>query len=130
MQRPQREEDREERMRLEIGVDAQGAEEQAMRWYHYLTDTLAFPFITPCRAKRAIAPLQMGDEVDVIGMAPEDECQHEIFVLMRWERDGLAVPLSQLTVAYADDETRQAVGDWLYWADRGYRFYVLGVNPL
>ncbi len=122
MQRPQREKDRAERMRLESGVDAQGAEEQAMRWYHYLTDTLAFPFITQCRAKRAISPLQMGDEVDVIGMAPEEECQHEIFVLMRWERDGLAVPLSQLTVAYADDETRQAVGDWLYWADRGYRF--------
>ncbi len=52
----------------------------------------------------------------------DKECHHEIFVLMRWERDGLAVPLAQLTIAYADDETRQAAGDWLYWVDRGYRF--------
>ena len=122
MQRPQREEDREERMRREIVVDIQGADERAMRWYQYLADTLAFPFITQCRAERAISPLRIGDEVDVIGMAPKEECQYEIFVLMRWERDGLAVPLSQLTVAYADDETRQAVGDWLYWVDLGYRF--------
>ncbi len=122
MRRRQREEDREERIRLEIVVDSQGAEERAMSWYHYLTDILAFPFITQCSAKRAISPLQIGDEVDVIGIAPEEECQHEIFVLMRWERDGLAVPLSQLTVTYADDETRQAVGDWLYWVDLGYRF--------
>jgi len=122
MRRHQREEDREERIRLEIVVDSQGAEERAMSWYHYLTDILAFPFITQCSAKRAISPLQIGDEVDVIGIAPEEECQHEIFVLMRWERDGLAVPLSQLTVTYADDETRQAVGDWLYWVDLGYRF--------
>jgi hypothetical protein len=122
MQRHQRDGDREARIRTEIVVDSKGTEERAMSWYHYLTDTLAFPFITQCRAKRAISPLQIGDEVDVIGMAPEAECQHEIFVLMRWERDGLAVPLSQLTVAYADDETRQAVEDWLYWVDRGYRF--------
>ncbi len=122
MRRHQREEDREERIRREIVVDAQGAEERAMSWYHYLTDILAFPFIAQCSAKRAISPLQIGDEVDVIGMAPEDECQHEIFVLMRWERDGLAVPLSQLTVTYADDETRQAVEDWLYWVDLGSRF--------
>jgi len=122
MRRHQRNEDREERIRREIVGDAQGAEERAMSWYRYLTDVLAFPFITQCSAKRAISPLQIGDEVDVIGMAPEDECQHEIFVLMRWERDGLAVPLSQLTVTYADDETRQAVEDWLYWVDLGYRF--------
>ncbi len=78
MQRPPREEDREERMRLGIVVDAPGAEERAMRWYHYLTDTLAFPFITQCRAKRAISPLQIGDEVDVIGMAPEEECWYPL----------------------------------------------------
>jgi Calcium binding len=70
----------------------------------------------------AISPLQIGDEVDVVGMAPEEECLHEMFVLMRWERDGLAVPLSQLAVTYADDVTQQAVEDWLYWVDRGYQF--------
>ena len=114
--------EREDRIRLEIVVDAYGADERAMSWYRYLSDTLAFPFITQCRAKRAISPLQIGDEVDVVGMAPEEECLHEMFVLMRWERDGLAVPLSQLAVTYADDVTQQAVEDWLYWVDRGYQF--------
>jgi hypothetical protein len=122
MQQHPREEDREERIRMDIVVDCYGEEERALGWYNYLADTLAFPFIAHCRVKRAISPLHIGDEVDVIGMAPEEECHHEIFVLMRWERDGLAVPLAQLTIAYADDETRQAAGDWLYWVDRGYRF--------
>ncbi|MGH2389834.1 MAG: calcium-binding protein [Chloroflexota bacterium] len=122
MQQYQREDDREERIVMEIMVDCHDEEERAMGWYNYLADTLTFPFTTLCRAKRAISPLRIGDEVDVIGMAPEEECQHEIFVFMRWERDGLAVPLSQLAVAYADEETRQAVEDWLYWVDRGYLF--------
>jgi hypothetical protein len=28
---------------------------------------------------------------------------------MRWERDGLAVPLIQLEVIHGDDQTREAV---------------------
>jgi hypothetical protein len=64
----------------------------------------------------------MGDEVEVIGMAPVEECEHEMFVLMRWDGDGLAVPLSQLEVIDADDETREAAEDWLYWARKGYQF--------
>lgn len=118
----QREEDRDARMRREILADAAAEDERARRWFTYLSDTLAFPFIAHCRTRRTISPLQIGDEVDVIGMAPEEECHREIFVLMRWERDGLAVPLAQLAVAHADDETRQAVEDWVYWVDRGYRF--------
>ena len=40
-------------------------------------------------------------------MAPEDECEHEMFVLMPWERGTLAVPLSQLKVAnHVDEETQ------------------------
>ena len=29
-------------------------------------------------------------------MPPEDECEHEMFVLIRWHGDQLAVPLAQL----------------------------------
>jgi hypothetical protein len=122
MQPRKREDDHEARIATMILVDGDGAEARAMSWYNYLADTLAFPFVAQCRAKRAISPLQMGDEVDVIGMAPAEECHHEIFVLMRWERDGLAVPLMQLAVTHVDDETRQAVEDWLYWVDHGHRF--------
>ena len=56
-------------------------------------------------------------------MAPEDECEHEMFVMMPWERRGLAVPLSQLEAAsHVDEQTRQAVEDWHYWVKRGYEF--------
>ncbi len=58
----------------------------------------------------------------MIGMPPEEECEHEMFVVVRWEREGLAIPLSQLEVIDADDETREAVEDWLYWTRKGYQF--------
>jgi hypothetical protein len=56
-------------------------------------------------------------------MAPEEECEHEMFVFMPWdqEREGLAVPPSQLAVIHGDEQTRQAVEDWHYWTARGYR---------
>jgi hypothetical protein len=55
--------------------------------------------------------------VEVVGMAPEEECEYETRVLMRSERRTLAVPLAQLVVTDVDDMTRQAVGNWQYWDD-------------
>jgi hypothetical protein len=115
--------DREERIVMEIIVDAYGPEEQAMGWYYYLEEKLQFPFTAACSAKRAISPLQIKDEVEVLGMAPEDECENEMFVTIRWERDGLAVPLSQLTpIKITDEQTKQVVEDWHYWVQMGYQF--------
>ena len=62
------------------------------------------------------------DEVKVISMPPEEECEREMFVMIRWERASLAVPLSQLEVIHADDQTREAVEDWHYWVSMGYQF--------
>jgi len=118
-----RDEEREERIMMEIVVDAYGREERAMGWYSYLEGQLQFPFLTTCIAERAISPLRIGDEVEVVGLAPEEECEHEMFVTMSWERRTLAVPLSQLEAAnHVDEETRQAVEDWQYWVQRGYEF--------
>lgn len=124
MAQRQRDEEREERISMEIVVDAYDEEEQALGWYYYLDGALSFPFTARCRAERAISPLKVGDNVDVIDLAPEEECRHEIFVMIRWERDGLGVPLAQLEVIHAEDEgqTKQAVEDWLYWVDQGYQF--------
>ena len=118
MKNPPRDEEREERITMEIVVDAHGPEEQAMGWYYYLDDQLRFPFPVRCTVKRATSPLQVGDEVEVVGMAPEEECQHEMFVLIRWDRDTLAVPLSQFEGVAVDEQTRQAIDDWHYWAAR------------
>ena len=120
---PGQNKDREERIEMEIIVDAYGPEEQAMGWYYYLEETLRFPFTVVCSAKRAISPLQIQDEVDVIRMAPEEECEKEMFVMIRWEKGGLAVPLSQLTaINSTDEQTKQAVEDWHYWVQMGYQF--------
>jgi hypothetical protein len=118
-----KDQEREERIVMEIVVDAYEPEERAMGWYYYLQGQLQFPFLTHCVARRAISPLRIGDEVEVVDMAPEEECKHEMFVLMPWERVTLAVPLSQLKVAdHVDEETQQAVEDWRYWIERGYQF--------
>lgn len=112
----------EERIRMEIVVDAYGPEEQAMGWYYYLQDTMQFPFTASCISKRRISPLKDGQTVEVVGMAPEDECDREMFVEIHWEGDTLAVPLIQLEASEADEETQQAIADWHYWVNRGYEF--------
>lgn len=114
--------EREARIQMEIIVDAYGPEEQALGWYTYLEDTLTFPFVARCMRERSISPLQVGDEVDIIGMAPEEECQREMFVLTRWDHGrSLAIPLSQLEGIVVDEQTEQAIGDWQYWVRSGYQ---------
>ena len=68
--KPKRDETREERISMEIVVDAYNEEERAMGWYCYLEDKLGFPFLTRCIKERPISPLRVGDEVEVVGMAP------------------------------------------------------------
>jgi hypothetical protein len=121
--KPERDEAREDRITMEIVVDAYDEGERAVGWYCYLEDKLQFPFLTRCIGERAISPLRVGDEVEVVGMAPEGECLREMFVETPWEhKRTLAVPLSQLKVVHGDEETTQAVEDWHYWVAMGYQF--------
>ncbi|MGI8912457.1 MAG: calcium-binding protein [Chloroflexota bacterium] len=115
-----KDDEREERIAMEIIIDAYGPEEQALGWYTYLEERLTFPFQTSCVTERAISPLQVGDAVEIVGMAPQEECTQEMFVETPWgHQRTLAVPLAQLQVTYADDDSRQAVEDWHYWLNRG-----------
>src|SRR5512132_1487862 len=120
MKRRSRDEEREQRITMEIVVDAYTPQEQAMGWYYSLEDRLHFPFMARCIAERSISPLRVGDEVEVVGMAPDKECGHEMFVVIRWERRGLAVPLAQLEGVAVDNQTRQVIEDWQYWVAQGY----------
>jgi hypothetical protein len=113
---------REQRIAREIVVDAYDADERAMGWYSYLEDKLRFPFRAKCITHRAISPLRKGEEVEVVDIAPADECAREMFVTVRWENRPLAVPLAQLRVLKADKATEQAVDDWHYWVAQGYDF--------
>ena len=69
MKRSSRDQEREQRITMEIVVDAYTPEEQAMGWYYSLEDRLRFPFAARCIAQRSISPLRVGDQVEVIGMA-------------------------------------------------------------
>ncbi|MCC7293612.1 MAG: calcium-binding protein [Phycisphaerales bacterium] len=115
---------RERRIEDEIIVDAYGPDEQAMGWYYYLEMTLAFPFTARCVKLREVSPLEVGDEVEVIGMPKEVECGAEMFVKIRWGKRGLAVPLIQLQPhpRKSNTATRQAVADWHYWVGMGHQF--------
>ncbi|HZL67268.1 MAG TPA: calcium-binding protein [Candidatus Limnocylindrales bacterium] len=122
MGKARRNKQREQRIQEEIVVDAYGAEEQAMGWYYYLEEHLHFPFRAKCTEQRAISPLRKGQEVEVVGLAPTEECDSEMFITLTWEQRTLAVPLAQLEAIQADQTTQQAVGDWRYWVDQGYEF--------
>jgi len=115
-----KDEERGERILMQIGVDDNGPEEQAMGWYYYLDDTIHFPFSARCVARRPTSPLDLGDKVEVVGMAPAEECEHEMFVLIQRKKRQLAVPLMQLEGIQVDEETQQAIEDWHYWVNRGY----------
>jgi hypothetical protein len=120
--RPRQDSVREDRISTEVVVDAHDGAERAIGWFGYLEDRLEFPFTASCSARRAVSPLLLGDEVEVISMAPADECTYDIFVVIRWEHGGLGVPLSQLTPTAAGPATHTAVADWHYWVGQGYQF--------
>jgi Calcium binding len=111
---------REQRITMEAIVDAYDSGERAMGWYYYLDDKLKVPFKARCRIARSVSLLKIGEEVEVLGMGPEEECETELFVWVGWAGERVAVPLMQLQPLSKDRTTQEAVGDWLYWVDRGY----------
>ena len=122
MKKPRRDPVRENRIHEEVIVDAYGPEEKAMSWYYYLEGRLCFPFRAKCTVSKITSPLQKGETVDVLRMAPDDTCTTDMLVMVRWQRRKLAVPLAQLTAVDADDSCAEAIGDWHYWVTHGYTF--------
>src|SRR2546422_185967 len=97
---------REDRIAMEAIVDAYNSGERAMGWYYYLDGKLKFPFKARCRLVRSISSLRIGEEVEVLGMAPEEECESEMFVWIARAEDRIAVPLAQLRPSSKDRDTQ------------------------
>lgn len=116
------EQEREERIEMEVVVDCYGAAEQSMGWYYYLENKMKFPFSATCIKERDISPLKRGECVGVVGMPPEDVCEQEMYVAILWNERRFAVPLDQLQCESGGRKTKQAVEDWRYWVEQGYRF--------
>jgi hypothetical protein len=99
MSRTAKDEEREERIHTEVVVDAYGSEERALGWYTYLSDSLEFPFPARCVTIRRTSPLEIDENVKVVGMASDEECMHEMLVLIPWKRRTLAVVKANLLLA-------------------------------
>jgi hypothetical protein len=113
---------RERRIEQQIVVDAYGPAERALGWYYYLEHQLRFPFAATCARRRPTSPLRVGEAVNILRLAPEDDCMSEIMVLTNWNRRSLGVPLAQLTPQHPDPKTAEAIADWHYWRSQGYQF--------
>ena len=122
MASPKESKSREHRIAMEAVVDAYNETERAMGWYYYLEGKIKPPFNAKCTVRRAISPLKIGQVVSVFGMAPEEECESEMFVMIELNEEKLAVPLAQLDASSQDTETQEAIADWHYWLARGYEF--------
>lgn len=113
---------REKRIYDEIIVDCYDESERAMGWYYYLEGKINFPFKAKCIIAKRISPLKKGEEVEVTGMLPEEYCEKEMFVEIKFAGRKLGVPLSQLEGIKVDKETKGAISDWRYWVDMEYQF--------
>jgi hypothetical protein len=84
MPRPETDDERDERIEMEIIVDTDSPEEQAMGWYDYLDDTMEFPFEARCLTARAESPLTEGETVRVGGMSPTAPTLSQMVVTIEW----------------------------------------------
>jgi hypothetical protein len=114
----ERDEERNERIELEILVDAYTADEQVMGWHIYLEETMEFPFEARCTETQEVSPLEDGETVRVIGKPSSEPSLRQQFVTIQWMDREFGVPLSQLEPVEASTTTEQAVSDWHYWLER------------
>jgi hypothetical protein len=113
---------REERIIMDIVVDAYDSEERSLGWYYYLADKISFPFAAECIAIDKRTPLKLKERITVQKMSGEDYCVHDMLVDISWKSQVLAIPLAQIQPMDADEDTAEAIGDWHYWKKQGYVF--------
>jgi hypothetical protein len=114
--------EREERIEMEIVVDAYGPEERALGWHTHLSDNILFAFDAECITNDSRSPLRVGEQVEVLEMADFNTCREDMYVRINWKDREFCIPLSQIKALDSDDETEEAIADWHYWKKCGYRF--------
>lgn len=122
----ERDENREHRIKTEVIVDAEDKEDRAMGWYYYLDDNLNVPFMANLKKKSRKTSAVEEKKVEVLGMAPDDECLKDMYVEVVYpngqDEDVFTAKLSDLVAINTDAETKEAIADWHYWLARGYKF--------
>lgn len=117
---------REQRIDMEIVVDTYN-EERVMGWYYYLENHLDFPFKARwISRKTTLTSEPEREEVEVVGMSPEEYCSKAMFVEVLYKEGGVedtfSVPLSDIEAVDANSKPQEAILDWHYWVDQGYEF--------
>ena len=105
--------EREERITMDILVDIYEYDDVAMGWYYYLERSLNFPFPALWRTSSKKVNAK-ADLVEVVGMAPEEDCSSEMVCEAAFEGDVFSVPLMNLSAPDADEKTQEAIADWHY----------------
>ncbi|MBU7584915.1 MAG: calcium-binding protein [Nostoc sp. TH1S01] len=122
----ERDETRENRIATEIIADAEDKEDRAMGWYYYLEEALNCPFMAKWAKKSRKTSTIEEKTVEVLGMAPDDECLKDMYVevadINGKDDDVYSAKLSDIKPIDADGDTEQAIADWHYWLARGYKF--------
>jgi hypothetical protein len=114
---------REDRIEMTIVVDAYGRDETMLGWFYSLEMALDGKYVRcRCQKTRSMSPLKVDDEVEIIGMPPEEDCEGEMFVMVNHSDKKIAVPLSQLQPTEGDRDAVTIIEDWLYWCLMGYDF--------
>ncbi|HEY5892670.1 MAG TPA: calcium-binding protein [Chthoniobacterales bacterium] len=121
--RPKRDNDREERITMEIIVDCYNESKTRTGWYCYLEDNLAFPFEAECIKSRKMSPLKPGERVTALGMLDDDgDGLGEMMVEVKWRDRTMGLPLAQIKGVDVDEKTVEAIADWHYWVAQGRQF--------
>jgi Calcium binding len=113
---------REHRIVYEIVVDCYDEFEVASAWYAYMQDKLEFPFQAKCVVRNGSGALDFGEEITVIGLLDQEECEDGLNVLIEYLEDEIDVPLEELECITGSDETKMAVDDWRYGVAHGYSY--------
>jgi len=125
MPTPKRDDEREERITMEIVVDCYNEHEAWSGWWCYVEGKLSCPFVAECIHERRGSPLKIGERVTVTGMLDDDEAADslgEMQVEIEWQGCTLGVPLAQLRGVGVNNETAEAIADWHYWIAQGRQF--------
>ena len=120
-----RDEEREERITMEIVVDCYDEHEAWSGWWCFLDGKLACPFEAECICERRTSPLKMGERGAVTGMLDDDEAADSLGAMqveIEWQGRTLGVPLAQLRGVGVNNETAEAIADWHYWIAQGRQF--------
>ena len=100
-----------------VNAARSGNESDVLRaWHAYLEQHVAFPFAAVVR-EGSSGPIPASEHVTVVAMVELDEAFGTI-VSVKYRLDIYKLPLRDLEVTVASDETVQAVGDYEGWMGR------------